>query len=167
MKKDKNQSSFTAIGSSSLLVVFLVLCLATFAILSLSSAKSDYSFSERLAEHKSNYYEASSHAEAILSGIDGLLEQIYQSKSMSQAEYLDALSPALLAFEMAPCSYSAESGEPIISYHVQVDEKQTLFVELKVTDPTDSPNYYEIRTWQLSPSNKWESDDTLNLMPIQ
>lgn len=51
MKKNKEQSSFVNIGSSSLLIVFVILCLATFAILSLSSAKSDYSLSERLANH--------------------------------------------------------------------------------------------------------------------
>lgn len=39
--KDKQQPFFVNIGSSSLLVIFLVLCLATFAILSLSSAKSE------------------------------------------------------------------------------------------------------------------------------
>ena len=62
MKKNKEQSSFVNIGSSSLLIVFVILCLATFAILSLSSAKSDYSLSERLAKHKGDYYDASSRA---------------------------------------------------------------------------------------------------------
>lgn len=66
MKKDKEQSSFVNIGSSSLLIIFLILCLAVFAVLSLSSAKSDYSLSERLAEHKTQYYEAASQAEIIL-----------------------------------------------------------------------------------------------------
>lgn len=167
MKKDKNQSSFTAIGSSSLLVVFLVLCLATFAILSLSSAKSDYSFSERLAEHKCNYYEASSNAEVILCSIDTLLEQTYKSKTMSYEEYLDTLNSAVPTFSAAPCSYSTKSGEPVISYQVPVDEKQLLFVELKVTDPSKNPHYYEILSWRTAPSNTWESDDTLNLMPMQ
>lgn len=55
MRKDKQQSSFINIGSSSLLVIFLILCLVTFALLSVSSAKSDHSFSERLAGHKTEY----------------------------------------------------------------------------------------------------------------
>ena len=71
--KDKQQSYFVNIGSSSLLVIFLILCLVTFAILSLSSAKSDYTFSERLAEHKRAYYEASSRAEDIVAEIDSIL----------------------------------------------------------------------------------------------
>ncbi len=166
MKKEKKQASFTAIGSSSLLVVFLVLCLTTFAILSLSSAKSDYSFSERMAEHKSNYYEASSHAEDILADIDRLLEQTYKSGPMDRQAYLDALSLAFITSSSTPCSFSTQSGEPVISYQVQVDDRQSLFVELKVTDPSESPNYYEILTWKTSPSGQWESDDTLNLMPM-
>lgn len=166
MKKDKNTSSFTAIGSPSLLVVFLVLCLATFAILSLSSAKSDYTFTERLAEHKDSYYKASSLSEDIVAGVDRLLEQTYRQEAMTQEEYLDALNGILLTYEAVPLSYSTESGTPIISWQIPVDEKQSLFVELNVTDPTKSDKYYEIKTWQVSPSGKWESDDTLNLMPI-
>ena len=82
MKREKSQTSFVNIGSASLLVIFLILCLVTFAILSLSSAKSDYSFSERLAAHKTVYYEASSKAEEILDEIDKILadktrEQIF------------------------------------------------------------------------------------------
>lgn len=167
MKNDKNQSSFTAIGSSSLLVVFLVLCLTTFSILSLSGAKSDYSFTERLSKHKSDYYEACSQAESILGNIDQLLEQTYLSKAMSQEEYLDALTLTLMTTSAVPCSYSTKSGKPIISYSVPVDKKQALFVELKVTNPAKSPNYYEIQTWQVAPSDTWKSDDTLNLMPVQ
>ena len=71
--KDKQQPFFVNIGSSSLLVIFLVLCLATFAILSLSSAKSDHTFSERLAAHKQAYYEASEKAETIVGEIDRIL----------------------------------------------------------------------------------------------
>ena len=108
MKKDKNSSSFTAIGSSSLLVVFLVLCLATFAILSLSSAKSDYSFTERLAEHKSSYYSACSQAEDTVAAIDNLLAQTYQAKAMSFDEYTGTLNPLLLTYEAVPLSYNTD-----------------------------------------------------------
>lgn len=167
MKKDKNQTSFTAIGSSSLLVVFLVLCLTTFAILSLSSAKSDYTFTKRLADHKSDYYAATSQAEYIAAGIDNVLENTYKSKTMAYEEYLDALTLVLLTYEAAPLSYTRENDVPVISYQVPVDDRQTLFVRLRVTNPLESPNYYEVAAWEVSPSKEWENDDTLNLMPVQ
>ena len=49
MNGNKKHSPVVNIGSSLLLVIFLVLCLVTFATLSLSSARSDYGFSSRLA----------------------------------------------------------------------------------------------------------------------
>lgn len=66
MRKNKSQTPVTTIGVSSLLVVFLILCLVTFACLSLSTAKSDYSFSQANAAHKTAYYEACNRAEEFL-----------------------------------------------------------------------------------------------------
>lgn len=88
--KDKQQSYFVNIGSSSLLVIFLILCLVTFAILSLSSAKSDYTFSERLAEHKRAYYEASARAEDIVAEIDSILyETAHEVGSAASSSHED------------------------------------------------------------------------------
>lgn len=88
--KDKQQSYFMNIGSSSLLVIFLILCLVTFAILSLSSAKSDYTFSERLAEHKRAYYEASARAEDIVGEIDSILyETSHEVGSAASSSHVD------------------------------------------------------------------------------
>lgn len=52
MDNNRRQAPFVNIGSSLLLVIFLVLCLVTFATLSLSSARSDESFSRRMADRK-------------------------------------------------------------------------------------------------------------------
>ncbi|MDO4176125.1 MAG: hypothetical protein Q4D99_01440 [Bacillota bacterium] len=69
MRKASNQTPFTTIGVSSLLVVFLILCLVTFACLSLSTAKSDYEFSKNNAQHKAEYYKASNEAEEYLNDL--------------------------------------------------------------------------------------------------
>ena len=78
MNGNKKHSPVVNIGSSLLLVIFLVLCLVTFATLSLSSARSDYGFSSRLAERKTDYYRASSQAETILDQIDTVLAEAYK-----------------------------------------------------------------------------------------
>ena len=57
-QSEKAPAPFFNIGASSLLVIFLILCLVTFAILTLTSAKSDADFAEKLAHHKMNYYAA-------------------------------------------------------------------------------------------------------------
>lgn len=178
MKKDKERSSFVNIGSSSLLIVFLILCLTTFAILSLSSAKSDYSLSERLAKHKSQYYEASSHAEAVLDKIDGILEDTVQTSglsgsSWSSADFLsssyissvtETLDGALIDDASISCTMQKEGL--IISYEIPAGDSQSLDVALLVTDYANSKNYYKIQKWQINSTDTWEGDDTLDLMPI-
>ena len=46
------------IGITSLILIFIVLCLSTFALLSLSSAKGDLNLAERNARAVTGYYEA-------------------------------------------------------------------------------------------------------------
>ena len=69
---------FFNIGASSLRVIFLILCLVTFAILTLTSAKSDADFAEKLAYHKTNYYAACNTAESTLDEIDAVLADAWQ-----------------------------------------------------------------------------------------
>lgn len=158
MKRNKQQSTFINIGSSSLLMVFLVLCLTTFAILSLSSAQSDYSFSKKFAEHKTEYYEASSRAEMILGEIDQLL-----------AENSDQITARLDGKEIdnIPLSCTGADGETVISYQVPSGEKQALNVVLLVTNDSEHENYYKIQAWQLISTEEWNGDNSLNLIPVE
>ena len=77
-QSEKAPAPFFNIGASSLLVIFLILCLVTFAILTLTSAKSDADFSEKLAHHKTNYYAACNTAESTLDEIDAVLADAWQ-----------------------------------------------------------------------------------------
>lgn len=51
------------IGSSLILITFVLLCLIAFSVLSLASANSDFRLTEQVAERKSAYYEACNKAE--------------------------------------------------------------------------------------------------------
>ena len=83
MQRDKKQAPFVNIGSSLLLVIFLVLCLVTFATLSLSSARSDYSFSSRAAQRRTDYYQACNVAEDALAQVDAILVKAADSSDGS------------------------------------------------------------------------------------
>lgn len=62
----KKSDTPTAVGGSSLLVIFAVLCLTVFAVLSLSSVRADGRLSEASAEAVRVYYGADCEAEEIL-----------------------------------------------------------------------------------------------------
>lgn len=178
MNKDKEQSTFVNIGSSSLLIVFVILCLATFAILSLSSAKSDYSLSERLAEHKGQYYEVSSKAETVLDEIDTILSDTADTvptnhlsgsvKDFLESPYAEAVIKSLNNRQIADTAISCKKTDKTLTvlYQIPLEDKQILDVELAITDFTKNETYYEIQKWQIISTDTWESDDTLNLMPV-
>ena len=68
----KRQSSQApVVGGSSLLVIFAVLCLTVFAMLSLSTVQADSRLSDASAEAVSDYYAADCRAEEILAQLRG------------------------------------------------------------------------------------------------
>jgi len=64
--KQKDRVILPAVGGSSLLVIFAVLCLTVFALLSLGTVQADTRLSDASAEAVQAYYAADSAAEAIL-----------------------------------------------------------------------------------------------------
>lgn len=65
MKKKEVQSVAPSIGGTSLLVIFSVICLAVFAVLSLTTAQAEKRLSDKAAEAAAAYYRADSTAEEI------------------------------------------------------------------------------------------------------
>lgn len=63
---NKKSMRFPPIGGSSLLVIFAVLCLSVFALLSLSTAQAGGRLSDASAQAVSDYYRADCRAEEIL-----------------------------------------------------------------------------------------------------
>ena len=102
-RKRKNFDQAPLIGGSSLLVIFAVLCLTVFAVLTVSSALADKRLGDASAEHVRAYYEADLKAEEILAG---------------------------LRSGTVPEGVSGENGK--YSYTVGISPVQELYVEVEV-----------------------------------
>lgn len=74
MPHKKHPTPFISPGSSSLLVVFLVLAIMIFAVLSFVSAKNDYHYSLKMANAKKDYYQACNRAEEMLKELSSSFE---------------------------------------------------------------------------------------------
>lgn len=164
----KKSVPFVNIGSSSLLVVFLILCLVTFATLSLSSAQSNYNFSQRLAERRTAYYNASNRASEILDSIDTVLERTYRDSSgsyyTSAMEQIEALTftdknkDTVLTLD-----FSVEN--PTISYTVPINEKQALSVIIELASIGNTEEgFYRMKQWKTISNSQWSGDNTLKLI---
>ena len=118
------------IGSASILLVFVILCLVSFAVLSIVSANADNKLSARVLERTSAYYAACNQAEQSLAGMDNTLRRIYASSDSEDA-------------------YFASVGHGK-SYVIPISDLQSLQVTIDSLYPqTDDDSFYRITAWQI------------------
>jgi hypothetical protein len=130
MNNKKEKSAFGVnIGSSSILLIFVILCLVSFAVLSIVSANADKKLSARVADRAADYYEACNKAEEVLSTIDDELLNAYNNSS-GREEYFDTVGVSR-------------------SYTISINDSQDLFISLDILYP-DNPDetFYSITAWQ-------------------
>lgn len=150
--KRKKRGSYPGIqiGTSYLLVIFVILCLVTFATLSLSSAKRDQSYSQQLAGRETAYCEANAKAAQIMAQI------------MAQIDDAFAKEDPVFAIRQIEGVTAEEDGANLdISYMVPVTDSQNLEVEI-LADPVKGTQ--KVVKWKESASEKWEEKSTLPVL---
>ena len=80
-QRGKSKKSL-GVGTASILMIFVLLTLVTFAVLSLSSAKADSRLSEKTVQHAKQYYEAENKAELKIAQIDSLLNSGFSESNI-------------------------------------------------------------------------------------
>ncbi len=134
------------------MLIFIVLCLATFGLLSLSSAKGDLSLAERQAEAVSAYYEADSKGQEWVRQVDAVLqEEMGHSDDSSSAS--DAVKARLGKI------YHQDEG--MVVTDIPMERGQSLRIELTLV--CGEGMRYQIHSWYVYDSGQYEID---NSMPV-
>ncbi|MCI8659004.1 MAG: hypothetical protein HFG54_01980 [Lachnospiraceae bacterium] len=110
------------IGSSSLILIFIVLCLATFGLLSLGNAKGDELLSVRNAAAVKAYYQADGQGEEFVHMVDQALQKAGQAG--------DDLAVKKQVLETVGDYYQEASGRFLTD--IPMEAGQALRVELDV-----------------------------------
>lgn len=138
------------IGSSSLILIFIVMCLVTFGMLSLTSAKNDLSLAERNAAAVTEYYRADREGEAFYAMAAEAVEMAC-SQSGDGAEREKLLSAALGEY------YQAD--EKTVAMETAMDRAQALHVELKPV--LTGAGGLEVAEWKVIMTEDYEIDMSL------
>ena len=148
-----------SIGTSSILVIFILLCLVTFAALSFITARADFSFTRRNADAALQYYSADSEASAKLAGIDAVLQQS-ASLAENKTDYYNRLSSV---YENDDSVLLSLQGDKLfISFSVPVSEKLVLACTIRAEYPVNNGDgYYTVTAWQTRDSSLWQPDEHL------
>lgn len=154
-RREKKSAFGISVGASSILVIFVILGLTTFATLSLLSAGADARLSARAVQASVDYYAADSRAEEILAGIDGALREAGKP-GVQRADYYDACVLALSGLEGVTAVH--EDGAVLARYTVPAGEIQALAVEILVNPPGAAKRFVR-RSWKLVNTAEWEAEE--------
>jgi hypothetical protein len=135
------------VGGSSILVIFVLLCLTTFATLSMVSANADYRLTKRTSQAARDYYGADTRAEELYAQIDGVLRELYDGAA--PGEYME------LAAREVPVSCPGVEAELspeglILRYSVPMGETQELRARLEAPQsPSGQGGFCRKIQWQV------------------
>ena len=140
----KKQSFNLNVGTSSILFIFVILTLISFAVLSLVSALTDYRLSKDVANNTTNYYEASGMLEEQISEVDNSLKDLYDT-GISRAGYFE------------------QTGTER-SFAYPISDLQSLNATIKILYPeNEGEPFYEITSWMVITTGSIEYDDTIHV----
>lgn len=149
------------IGTSSILVILILLSLVTFASLSFLSARSDYLLSAKMAARTTDYYSADAKSAYYLANVEGLLSKQYRLCENEQ-DYEQTLSE--LFSDNDAFTIDTTVSPALISYTMAISNTQNLYVELELNYPsTQDTALYHIITWRTFSTVDWQPDNTLEL----
>lgn len=155
-KKNKNYPS-VQFGTSLMLVIFMILCLTAFAVLSLSSALRNYDYSQKAAAKTYDYYKADGNANCKLAEIDQILKDSYHSDL-----YPDSALEKLEETEGVTIIPSGEDSSTKLTYQIPVNERQSLNIQLSLhLNPSSEHDLYSISSWKEISVEEWNSNTTL------
>lgn len=121
----------TGTGSTLVVLVFTVLCLTIFALISLSSTRIDKSMAEAEARMVIGYYEADLLAECILADI---LEAVVIPTNLRGINILS-------------------DGDSEVSFSCPISDNKELYVKMSIFEDS-----YKIFEWRMRDTNEWETN---------
>jgi uncharacterized membrane protein len=149
-KQDKQAGMGAQIGSASIVMIFAVLCLTIFAVLSFQTATHEQRLAQKTADAAREYYRADSIAEETYVRICNL---IFEAEN--EAENQERMIAELDAMQIQ--QIRTQDGT-YLRYCVPIDDVQALEVQLWWT-----ARELSVVTWRAIAATEWEYDESLQV----
>lgn len=166
MRRRKNRMpAMLGAGTVSMVFLFFLLCIVTFAVLSYSSAVSDERLSKKAAERTEAYTAASNQAQRHIGILDEAAENIYH-RTGSEEEYLKTVREQFGdILEEAELNHQISWTEDAVraSWTEEMTEDQVLRVTLRLTWPQENGYFYTIEQYNTESDRDWEGDTSIRV----
>lgn len=148
-------------GASSLLMIFVSLCMTTVGILTLISAIADTRLTDRSQKQVTSYYSATVEVQRSIGAIDAALET-YRKTSVEEEGYKQAV---LSMHEEAPemSAQMVDDNTISVRFNQPMGEDFVIHVDLHVPISLEGPRY-QVVAHEMSNISKWDmGSDRLNV----
>lgn len=152
-----------SIGIPSLILIFIVLCLATFGILSLGNARREDSFSRKNAAAVQEYYRADGQGEEFLQQVDQALREVAKVSAGADGAGVGSSAESGLISErkrqvLAAVGLENQVDSDLICADIAMESGLALRIELAV-DWTECT--YQIQSWKVYDRENYEIDQSV------
>ena len=130
------------VGSASIVLIFAVLCLTVFSLISLLVAKNNKSLSDTEAALVVGYYEADAKAEKMLA-------ELIEADGHTSGEFTDGEIWSM---------WDTQTDKEILSYLCPISDDKELYVRVTVGN-----GYADILCWQMMDIGEWEFDASVDV----
>lgn len=138
--QNERKSSGINIGSASIIMVFSVLCLTVFAVLSLITANSEYKLAVKSTDVIKNYYAADTAATEKLAVIKGVADDSDFSAIQTKATELGIIC-------------ESAGADVSLSFEEQVTDTQALSVKVLYKNGD-----FLVKEWKLISTDDWDAN---------
>jgi|GEM_PF-4664818 len=154
---NKVRQSYMNTGIISFMVIFIILCMVTFSILSVSTAKANVESTDRSVSAKQDYYVLSSTVCAKVNEIDDVLTKAYKNAS-SSADYYSSITKDIKALSStdAEVHYDDTNHRATVK---AVKDSRAITAVLTINYSSGSP--YTVESFTEAPSEQWQAEDTI------
>lgn len=142
----KRHQKPAGIGGALILIVFIVLTITSFSILTLVSAKNEMGSVKKSAENAADYYNAEKEAAVKLSEIKTAIENVTDSEEIAR-----------IIFEKGANANVAIDGIEV-SFKVSIDENRFLLTEININN-----GKFKITSQKITSENEIIIDDGFNI----
>jgi len=129
------------VGSASIVLMFAVLCLTVFSLITFVVASNEKNLIEAKVDLVTGYYEADALADLILADI-------------LAADNI----PSTIRGVPVATGWDNELGAETVYFFCHINDIKALYVSLAISDGS-----YDILSWRMYDIDDWEYDDSLNI----
>ena len=143
-------------GTTSLIMIFAVLALVTFSLLSLSAANARWKLAEKMADRMTQYY----HAECSAADICVRVEQ--ELEAVAEGGDEDAFLREVQELSGTMEEVTWEDG--LLCWQIPVSERQQLSAALRPRYESGMGGIsWTLERWQITDTGQWSGQQTLEL----